>query len=182
MKEWVLDNITPDFNAPPSLSYSGDRDISEKIALGIAQPKMSKESMYDQRLFNQSAGIGSGFSGGDDSYNLYDKPLFAGGSASTIYRPGRAGDDSMAAVSGVKEEAFERLLGEGGGPHKGFSGADGGASVTAGGDKKGLRDGPVLFEKEDAADPFGLEEFMTTARKGKEKEAQREGRGTMHAS
>lgn len=42
------------------------RDISEKIALGLAKPSMSKESMFDSRLFNQSEGISSGFRGGDD--------------------------------------------------------------------------------------------------------------------
>jgi len=34
-----------------------DRDVSEKIALGQAQPT-SKEAMFDQRLFNQTAGLG----------------------------------------------------------------------------------------------------------------------------
>ena len=43
-----------------SISEQG-RDISEKIALGLAKPTLSKESMYDARLFNQSEGIGSGF-------------------------------------------------------------------------------------------------------------------------
>ena len=33
-----------------------DREITEKIALGVAQPT-SKDTMYDQRLFNQSAGV-----------------------------------------------------------------------------------------------------------------------------
>lgn len=37
------------------------RDISEKIALGLAKPSLSKDSMFDARLFNQSEGIGSGF-------------------------------------------------------------------------------------------------------------------------
>ena len=37
------------------------RDISEKIALGLAKPSMSKDSMFDARLFNQSQGISSGF-------------------------------------------------------------------------------------------------------------------------
>lgn len=32
--------------------------------------------MYDQRLFNQDTGTGSGFAA-EDAYNLYDKPLFA---------------------------------------------------------------------------------------------------------
>lgn len=33
------------------------------------------EAMYDQRLFNQDAGAST--LGGEDSYNIYDKPLFA---------------------------------------------------------------------------------------------------------
>ncbi len=35
------------------LARQQNRDISEKIALGLAQPTMSKESMLDTRLFNQ---------------------------------------------------------------------------------------------------------------------------------
>lgn len=41
--------------------------------------------MYDQRLFNQTAGLGSGF-GHDEDYNLYDKPLFADRTAASIYK------------------------------------------------------------------------------------------------
>ena len=36
-----------------------ERDISERIALGQAQPTVSKESLYDQRLFNQTSGLES---------------------------------------------------------------------------------------------------------------------------
>jgi hypothetical protein len=32
---------------------------------------MSKESMFDSRLFNQSEGISSGFRGGDDEGNFF---------------------------------------------------------------------------------------------------------------
>lgn len=47
---------------------------------------MSKESMLDQRLFNQEK-YTSNF-GDDDSYNLYDRPLFQGSSAAAaIYKP-----------------------------------------------------------------------------------------------
>lgn len=61
-----------------------DRDISEKIALGQAQPT-TKDVMFDQRLFNQTAGLGQGF-GDDEDYNLYDKPLFADRTAASIYK------------------------------------------------------------------------------------------------
>jgi SNW domain-containing protein 1 len=64
-----------------------DRDVSERIALGqAAQPtNVSGESMFDARLFNQSAGLDTGF-GSDDKYDMYDKPLFADKSQSGIYR------------------------------------------------------------------------------------------------
>lgn len=62
-----------------------ERDISEKIALGMAQPsKLTNEALFDQRLFNQSAGMTSGF-GDDDEYNVYSKPLFQDRTASNIY-------------------------------------------------------------------------------------------------
>lgn len=66
------------------LERDGDRDISEKIALGQAQPS-SRETMFDQRLFNQTAGLGSGF-GHEEDYHLYDKPLFADRTAASIYK------------------------------------------------------------------------------------------------
>ena len=62
-----------------------DRDISEKIALGQAQPTNTRDALYDQRLLNQSSGIAAGF-GDEDDYNLYEKPLFTDRSAASIYR------------------------------------------------------------------------------------------------
>ena len=61
-----------------------ERDVSEKIALGMAQPS-SRETMFDQRLFNQTSGLEQGF-GEDDDYNLYDKPLFTDRTAASIYK------------------------------------------------------------------------------------------------
>ena len=42
--------------------------------------------MYDQRLFNQTGGLGSGFNKEDDEYDLFDKPLFADRTAASIYK------------------------------------------------------------------------------------------------
>lgn len=68
------------------------RDISEKIALGLAKPTLSKDSMLDSRLFNQEQLAGS--FADDDAYNLYDKPLFSGSSAAAaIYKPRGANVD-----------------------------------------------------------------------------------------
>mmetsp|Transcript_49011 Transcript_49011/g.114401 ORF Transcript_49011/g.114401 Transcript_49011/m.114401 type:complete len:228 (+) Transcript_49011:88-771(+) len=64
-----------------------DRDVSERIALGQAAQPSSSEAMFDQRLFNQSAGMDSGFSGGnDEKVAVYDKPLFADRSQAGIYK------------------------------------------------------------------------------------------------
>lgn len=93
-----------------------NRDISEKIALGLAKPTQSKETMYDSRLFNQSSGFDSGF----NEDNHYDKPLFAAQDAiSSIYRPRanmedddpEAGDKEMAKIQ--KTSRFGEALGKG---------------------------------------------------------------------
>lgn len=59
--------------------------------------------MYDQRLFNQEGGMGSGLNT-EDTYNIYDKALFAD-RGSNLYRP-RAGaaeeDDGAAADERVR--------------------------------------------------------------------------------
>ena len=46
-----------------------ERDVSEKIALGQMAPTATKESMYDQRLFNQTSGLGTGFKDEEGSSN-----------------------------------------------------------------------------------------------------------------
>jgi len=140
------------------IALDKDRDISEKIALGLAQPSLSKESMYDQRLFNQSEGLSSGF-GSSDSYNIYDKPLFAGSSANMVYRPKKLEKES----TGVETEALEGMIssgaGVGGNGSRGFQGTEGGESIE--------RSGPVQFEK-DESDPFGLDQFLTSAKRGRD--------------
>lgn len=94
-----------------------NRDISERVALGLAKPTQSKETMYDSRLFNQS----SGFDSGINEDNPYDKPLFAAQDAiSSIYRPranmdddddGEAGDREMSKIQ--KTSRFGDALGKG---------------------------------------------------------------------
>lgn len=125
-----------------------NRDISEKIALGLAKPTQSKEGMYDSRLFNQSSGFDSGF----NEDNPYDKPLFAAQDAiSSIYRPRAnmdeddetAGDQEMEKIQ--KSSRFGEVLGRG--KFKGTEDAE-------------ARDGPVQFEKE-SADPFNVDKFLS---------------------
>ncbi|KAI0977190.1 SKIP/SNW domain-containing protein [Xylaria arbuscula] len=127
-----------------------NRDISEKIALGLAKPTTQAESMYDSRLFNQSSGFDSGF----NEDNPYDKPLFAAHDAiNSIYRPGQnmedlddeaAGDREMAKIQ--KTSRFGEALGRGT-----FNGT---ADAEA-------REGPVQFERDNGGnDPFQMDKFM----------------------
>ncbi|KAJ1920721.1 mRNA splicing protein [Mycoemilia scoparia] len=136
------------------LAKTESRDISEKIALGLARPTMSKESMFDARLFNQSSGISSGYVD-DETFNAYDKPLFNTASRSSIYRPGAGGNSED--FSGKNEERIEKMLSNDrfGTGFKGFKGADDGSAHK--------RTGPVEFEKEDV---FGVDEFLSEAKHG----------------
>jgi SNW domain-containing protein 1 len=80
-----------------------NRDISEKVALGLAKPTQSSESMWDSRLFNQTSGFDAGF----NEDQPYDKPLFAAQDAiSSIYRP-RATNDEDDEDAGATE--MERI-------------------------------------------------------------------------
>lgn len=78
-----------------------NRDISEKVALGLAKPTQSKETMFDSRVFNQTSGFDTGF----NEDQAYDKPLFATQDAiSSIYRPrANVDDDDDDAEAGGKE-------------------------------------------------------------------------------
>jgi SNW domain-containing protein 1 len=147
------------------LAREMDRDISEKIALGLAKPTQSAEGMYDSRLFNQSSGFASGF----NEDNPYDKPLFAAQDAiSSIYRPRAnlddeddeaAGDAEMARIQ--KGSRFGEALGRG--TFKGTEEAE-------------VREGPVQFEK-DAADPFDVDKFLSEVQQGTKSSSSKRGYG-----
>ena len=135
-----------------------NRDISEKVALGLAKPTQSSESMWDSRLFNQTSGFDTGF----NEDQAYDKPLFAAQDAiSSIYRPRANVDDDDDEEAGGKEydkiarsNRFEVL----GKAKEGFKGA---ADTEA-------RDGPVQFEKDvtNAADPFHIDDMIRDVTEG----------------
>ncbi|CBQ72994.1 probable transcriptional coregulator Snw1 [Sporisorium reilianum SRZ2] len=152
-----------------------NRDISEKVALGLAKPTASKDSMTDSRLFNQES-LSAGY-GDEDSYNLYDKPLFSGSSAAAaIYRrpAGRGGADDIyagGADDGAVEEELKNNDRFGLGQSK-FKGAEieaEGASSTA-----APRSGPVQFEK-DTSDPFAINQFLDDAKRGIKRSSHAEG-------
>jgi SNW domain-containing protein 1 len=116
-----------------------ERDVSEKIALGVHTGSGGAGDV-DSRLYNQSAGMDSGF-GADDEYNTYSKPLFdrQGVSSSSIYRPTRGETEHNA------DETYDKLMKGSTSkfqPAKGFAGAEGGADIQA-----GPRNAPVQFEK-----------------------------------
>ena len=132
-----------------------NRDISEKVALGLAKPSASGEAMYDSRLFNQTSGFDAGF----NEDQAYDKPLFADREAvNHIYRPSLNdddGEDGGETIDKIKKADRFDVLGKAG---KGFKGA---ADAEA-------REGPVQFEK-DAADPFGVDQMIKESMAGADK-------------
>lgn len=138
------------------LERERERDVSEQIALGVANPRVNlNEVQFDQRLFNQSKGLGTGF-GDDDDYAVYDKAWRGDQQmAKNLYRPSRSGKD--ADLYGDDLETLKntsRFV-----PDKEFSGID----RTAG----SSRSGPVQFEKhrdEEDDDPFGLGKFLNEAK------------------
>ncbi|CZT21911.1 probable Pre-mRNA-processing protein 45 [Ramularia collo-cygni] len=133
-----------------------NRDVSEKVALGLAKPTQSKEAMYDSRLFNQSSGFAAGF----NEDQPYDKKLFAERDAlNSIYRPSVGGEDDdgedegemVEKIQGVKR--FESL---GKAPKDGFKGTE----------TSEKRSGPVMFERERKEDPFGVEAMISEVERG----------------
>jgi len=151
------------------LARDQGRDISEKIALGLAKPSQNAESMYDARLFNRGGGLG--VPGGFNEDNVaYDRPLFAAQDAiSSIYRPKMSGDDEDGEEGGETMERIQKggrfeVLGR---AKEGFKGA---------GDAE-EREGPVQFEKDTLGgmgvgqgkkrqgddDPFGIDGMIAEA-------------------
>jgi len=131
-----------------------DRDVSERIALGQAVPS-SNETLFDQRLFNQVSGVTSGFNSDDASYNVYDKSLFrADAGAQALYRPTDIHEDDWGNEDVVVDKVAKVAR---------FTAAD----RDAGKQLEGSRGQPVAFEQADEADPFGLGEFLSEARRGK---------------
>ncbi|KAG5637132.1 mRNA splicing protein [Sphagnurus paluster] len=144
------------------LARQQNRDISEKVALGLAKPTLSKESMLDSRLFNQESL--SGNFADEDSYNLYDRPLFHGSTAAAaIYKArGNITEGNEESFGGGTDEGIGKALGNDrfglGQVRVGFEGAS----------EQEIREGPVQFEK-DTGDVFGLNQFLDEAKTGKKR-------------
>jgi SNW domain-containing protein 1 len=124
---------------------ANERDISEKIALGQAQPTM-RDSLVDARLYNQSIGVDAGFKEEED-YDLYDKPLFVDRTSASIYKNIKtsSGIDDESNIDKVdSKKLMEKIYKRG----NMFEGAD--ISKSEGGK-------PVEFEK--SRDDYGLNEI-----------------------
>lgn len=139
------------------LSRNSDRDVSERIALGLPTGNAQKQTQYDSRLFNQSSGMDSGF-GDEAEYNVYNKALFADKKQS-MYRP--RGHDKE--IYGTADEQYNELIKtDKFRPEKDFKGIDRSKGV-----KK--RTQPVQYERDTtgdgAADPFGLDQLMDKTKK-----------------
>ncbi|KAH9587612.1 Contactin-5, variant 3 [Schistosoma haematobium] len=147
--------------AKAKIEKDKERDISEQIALGLPNPRFNStsESLFDQRLFNQSKGLDSGFEGGaDDLYNIYDKPWRGDSELVThIYRPRQKDTDAYGTDLDALKKT-KRFV-----PDREFSGTDHSRRL----------DGPVQFER-DEEDPFNLSKFLSKVKKAEK----RPGEGT----
>ena len=155
------------------LARQQNRDISEQIALGLAKPTLSKESMLDSRLFNREQ-LSNSF-GDDENYSLYDRPLFHGSTAAAAIYKARgniaAEGSSEDAFGGGTEEGIGKALSNDrfglGQPRVGFEGAN----------EQEVREGPVQFEK-DTGDVFGLDKFLDEAKGGRKRGLDTDVRGS----
>jgi len=144
------------------LARQQNRDISEKVALGLAKPTLSKESMLDSRLFNRES-LSTSF-GDDEAYSLYDKPLFHGSTAAAAIYKARANitEGNEESFGGGTEEGINKALDVDrfglGAPRNGFQGAA----------DQEVREGPVQFEK-DTGDVFGVDKFLDEAKSGRKR-------------
>ena len=122
------------------------RDISEQIALGLPH----KTALFDQRLFDQSRGIDSGF-GNEETYNVYDKS-WRDASTSTIYHPRNIESEDLQGL--LKTKRFV--------PDCSFSGAE----------NSEPRNGPLEFESATDEDLFGVFDLFSEARKSSKRKLQ----------
>ncbi|ODQ63680.1 hypothetical protein NADFUDRAFT_62365 [Nadsonia fulvescens var. elongata DSM 6958] len=115
-----------------------NRDISERVALGVAKPsKLSGEAQFDSRLFGNAASSANNFN--EDQF--YDKPLFAAQEVlNNIYRPTASNDPD-----GEKEDIINRFSAE-----KRFDSLGKATHGFEGADTVQPREGPVIFEKDNS--------------------------------
>ncbi|CAI5453112.1 unnamed protein product [Caenorhabditis angaria] len=130
-----------------------DRDISEKIVLGLPDTnKRTGDPQFDQRLFDKTKGLDSGAMD-DDTYNPYDKAWRGGDNVQQhVYRPSKNIDKDIYGDDLDKIMSQKRFVAD-----KGFSGAEGSSRGA----------GPVQFEKDQ--DVFGLSDLFQSSSKDKKR-------------
>ncbi|CAD5226426.1 unnamed protein product [Bursaphelenchus okinawaensis] len=143
-------------DAAEKLKRDRERDISEKVALGLPGTKdKSGETQFDHRLFNKDAGLDSGAMD-EDTYNVYDQPWRTESNVQSIYRPRKQAEnpygDDLDEI--VKQNRFQ--------PDRGFKGAEPVLNAAP-------RNGPVEFEVE-KDDIFGIGDLFKTKDKRKDTE------------
>ncbi|XP_077994338.1 SNW domain-containing protein 1-like [Glandiceps talaboti] len=143
------------------LQRERERDVSEKIALGLpgAGGSRGEDTQFDQRLFNQHKGLDSGFAAGEDeAYNVYSEPWRKEHNVGqSLYRPGKNIDKEVYGDDLESLMKNKRFV-----PDREFEGTD----------RTRRRDGPVQFEKDEEEDPFGLDKFLTEAKKASKRPAE----------
>ncbi|CAD5230882.1 unnamed protein product [Bursaphelenchus xylophilus] len=149
-------------DAAEKLKRDRERDISEKVALGLpgTKDKGGSETQFDHRLFNKDAGMDSGGMD-DETYTVYDQPWRAESNVQSIYRPRKQAEnpygDDLDEI--VKQNRFQ--------PDRGFKGAEPVPGAAP-------RNGPVEFEA-DKDDIFGIGELFKTKDKEKRKDTEDSG-------
>lgn len=123
------------------LDRQRERDISEQIALGVARPNTTDNDVHDQRLYNQSQGLSSGF-GDEDDYAVYDKAWKSKASFSTNYRP------SESIMQDIRESNAQ----------------DKSTKTSTAAESNNDPLAPIQFEKDDVEDVFNVESFLRNAK------------------
>ncbi|PVU97975.1 hypothetical protein BB559_001818 [Furculomyces boomerangus] len=133
-----------------------NRDISEKIALGLAKPKnIAGDAMFDSRLIHRNESSGPNLND-DESYSIYDKPLLHGSNANANYRPRNidTGEEDAAFAETINKSLEVDRFGNGMGSKVKDNRKQKSGNVRA---------NPVEFEKEDI---FGVNQFLNEAKLG----------------
>lgn len=153
------------------------------------------DTLIDDRVFDRTGGLGTGFGAGDDDvYNLYDRPLLTGTKEHLIYRPTVKSDHEATGVGESGEGEQHRWRGRSvaqtleslrEGPmrfeksHTIGGGGDEANVVTnslptseemrmAADHTNTINDRRTIpFTQESEKDPFGLDEFLAEAKRGR---------------
>lgn len=135
--------------ARESLAATGTRTLpvrrhfpSSSIPNAQQETRNSSDTLHDRRLYDRDAGISSGFAD-DEDYNLYDRPMF--GTQNKRAKNTFSYTGSMPKDHNQLPQDQER--------------------------DKQPQDRPIQFERDSSdsvADPFGVESFLTQARRGKQ--------------